>query len=129
MAILDLSTPTGLLRIRVGDTRDLQLLSDEVYEQALTEANGNLKKATRICAMYILGQLAFKSQQSLNTLTVYGNQQFSQYRQYVEMLLKDPNISDISPLPYSGTGEPSPIVRFTKNWDKELCFDEWIKPL
>lgn len=116
MPIIDINSPVGLLRLRLGDTRDLPILPDEVYQQALDSKNGNMKAATVLCGQYILATLAFDSQQSLGVVTVYGNQVFQQYKEYLCLVIKDPNFSSISPIPYGGNGEESPIVCFTKDW-------------
>ncbi len=116
--ILDLNDPVTLLRLRCGDTRDIPILADEVYQSALREKNGNMKAATMLCANYILAQLAHRSTQTLGVITVYGSQMFDQYKQYVMMITKDPSFSNISPIPYSGPGGESPIVKFTRDWDK-----------
>jgi hypothetical protein len=117
MPVIDINSPVGMLRLRLGDTRDVPILPDEVIQQALDTNNGNMKAATKLCGQYILATLAFDSQQSLGVITVYGNQVFNQYKEYLMMVVKDPNFSSISPIPYGGSdGCESPIVRFTKDW-------------
>lgn len=116
MAMIDLSSPVGILRLRLGDTRDIPILPDEVYEQALEEKKGNLKAATILCGQYILATLAFDSQASMGVVTVYGNQVFRQYQDYLTMVIKDPSFSSVSPIPYSGDCTSSPITEFQKDW-------------
>lgn len=115
MAIIDLSTPVGALRLRLGDTRDLPMLDDCVYEQALLDTNGNLKAATILCGQYILAQLAFKTHQKMGLLEVWGSEAFKNYQTYLLLVIKDPSFSSISPIPYSASG-PSPITEFQKDW-------------
>jgi hypothetical protein len=124
MPLIDINSPVGLLRMRCGDTRDIPILPDDVYEAALTEKNGNLKSAAILCGNYILAQLAFDGQQQMGIITVYGNHVFQQYKEYLMLMVKDPGLSDISPIPYSGDGGESPLVKFTRNWHKcnlEYC--------
>lgn len=116
MALIDINSPLGLLRLRLGDTRDIPILSDDVYQKTLDDNNGNLKASAKLCGQYILATLAFDSQQSMGVITVYGNQVFNQYKEYLMLVVKDPNFSDISPIPYGGSGEEAPIVCFTKDW-------------
>lgn len=117
MAIIDLSTPVGALRLRLGDTRDLPMLDDCVYEQALLDTNGNLKAATILCGQYILAQLAFKTHQKMGLLEVWGAESFKNYMTYLMLVIKDPNFTSISPIPFSlASACPSPIDRFQKNW-------------
>ena len=118
MPLIDINSPIGLLRMRCGDVRDIPILPDEVYSQALAEKNGNMKSAAILCGNYILAQLAFDGQQQMGIITVYGNHVFQQYKEYLMLMVKDPGLSEISPIPYSGDGGVSPLVRFTKNWHR-----------
>lgn len=120
--ILDLSNPVSLMRLRCGDTRDLPILPDEVYESALAEKKNNLKQASLLCCQYILAQLSFKTHQRMNLLEVWGNEAFEQYMQYVMLVVRDPSFSGISPIPYSQEGA-SPITAFQKDWDQQYsCY-------
>lgn len=119
MTIIDLSTPIGALRLRLGDTRDLPMLDDCVYEQALVDTKGNLKAATLLCGQYILAQLAFKTHQKMGLLEVWGSEAYKNYTSYLLLVLKNPDFSGISPLPFTQLSCPSPIARFQKNWDKQ----------
>lgn len=121
MPLIDINSPVGLLRMRCGDVRDIPILPDEVYESALVEKNGNLKSAAVLCGNYILAQLAFDGQQQMGIITVYGQHVFQQYKEYLMLMVKDPGLSDISPIPYGGEDGESPLVRFTKNWHKRQC--------
>lgn len=117
--ILDINNPITALRLRLGDTKDIPFLDDIVYEQALTEKKGDLKAATLLCGQYILAQLAFKTRQKLALIEVYGSDAFKQYKEYLLLVLKNPDFSGISPLPFTQLSCPSPIARFQKNWDKQ----------
>lgn len=120
--ILDLSNPVSLMRLRCGDTRDLPILPDEVYESALQEEKGNIKRASLLCCQYILAQLAHKCHQRMNMLEVWGSEAFKQYIEYVRMVAKDPSFSGISPIPFSQEGT-SPITAFQKDWDQQYsCY-------
>lgn len=115
--LLDLNNPVSMLRLRCGDTRDIPVLPDEVYCKTLEEEKGNLKSAAIKCAGYILATLAFKSHQKMMGLEVWGAEAFKNYQSYLLMIVKNPDFSGISPIPYSATG-PSPITKFQKDWDK-----------
>jgi hypothetical protein len=130
MAILDLNDPVSMLRLRCGDVRDLPMLPDEVYQNALSEKKGNMKAAAILCCQYILAQLAFDSQQQLGVITVYGNQVFRQYRDYLIMVTKNPDFASISPIPYSGSNGTCPVIEFKKDWDRayhDCCHKSWGK--
>lgn len=113
--ILDLSNPVSLMRLRCGDTRDLPILPDEVYSSTLAEKKGDIKSASILCAHYILATLAFKSHQKMMGLEVWGAEAFKNYQSYLQMVIKNPDFTGISPLPYSGSSV-SPIAMFQKNW-------------
>lgn len=120
--ILDLSQPTSLIRLRVGDTRDIPLMPDEVYESALTQKGGNIKAASILCAQYILATLSFKTHSKMAQLEVWGAEAFKNYQTYLMMIIKDPDFSGISPIPFSQEGA-SPITAFQKDWDKQYsCY-------
>lgn len=116
--ILDLSNPVSLMRLRCGDTRDLPIFPDEVYQKALDDKKGNVKAASILCAQYILATLAFKTHQKMAQLEVWGAESFKNYQSYLLMVVKDPDFSGISPIPYSAEGV-SPIAEFQKDWDKQ----------
>lgn len=126
MAIIDLNSPIGLLRYRCGDFLDgAQQLPDEVYQSALDEKNGNMRAAAILCCQYILAGLAFSTQQKMGVIEVYGQQAYQQYRDYLMLIVKDPNFSGISPIPYGGDGSESPIVSFSKDW--HMWEDYWTQ--
>lgn len=117
MALLDPTSKITMMRLRCGDTRDIPFLPDEVYCSALDEKKGDIKSASILCAQYILAQLAFKTRAKMVQLEVFGGDAFKQYQEYLLMIVKNPDFSGISPIPYSATG-PSPINEFQKDWDK-----------
>lgn len=128
MAILDLNDPISLMRLRTGDTRDIPVLPDEVYQKTLDDNSGNIKVSSIICAQYILATLAFKGQQRMGIVEVYGQHVFRQYQDYLMMIVKNPDFSGISPIPYSHEGT-SPITKFQKNWDEQYDCYKYIGEL
>lgn len=116
--ILDLNNPVSMMRLRCGDTRDIPVLPDEVYERSLADKNGDVKSASILCAQYILATLAFKSHQKMMGLEIWGKEAFDSYKEYLIMVTKNPDFSGISPIPYSAS-TPSPISAFQKDWDKQ----------
>lgn len=118
--IIDPSTDVGKLRLRVSDFGDIAFLPDQVYVQTLEDCNGNLPKAAKTLAMYILGMLAFKTRRKMAQLEVYSNEQFEQYKQYLMLSVSNPNFMDISPIPYSASAESNPLVDFQKTWNRNF---------
>lgn len=117
--IIDPSSSVGKVRMRTGDWRDIPILEDIVIEQALLDCNNDVKAASVLCCQYILATLAFKSHQKLSMIEVWGRESYLSYRDYVMTVLKNPDFSGISPLPFTQLSCPSPIARFQKNWDKQ----------
>lgn len=118
--ILDPTSDIGKIRLRIGDYSDIPLLPDVVINSAVTDAGGNLPKAAKVCATYILGMLAHKTHRKLNTLEVWGAEAFSNYKQFLMLTIKDPAFMDISPIPYSATSESNPLLDFQKTWNRNF---------
>lgn len=117
MPLIDLQSPVGKLRYRLGDYLDIPRLPDEVYESALTDTNNNLRAATILCGQYILAALAFDSDAKMGIITTYGSQVFDQYQKYLLMILKDPAFNGICPIPYvAGADEVHPILQFKEDF-------------
>jgi len=117
--MLDINTDVGRVRLRTGDYQSLPYLPDEVYQQAIDDASGNLPQAAKVCATYILGLLAHKTHRKLNQLEVWGNEAFAQYKEYLILTIKDPAFMEgFAPIPYAATADFSPIADFQANWNK-----------
>jgi hypothetical protein len=116
MTIIDPSTNLGRLRLKLADWGDLVILPDSVYDQVITDTGGNLNKATAILGSYILGILSQRTHRKLAQLESWSNEQFAQYLIYLDRIIKDPAYSDIAPIPYSATGETSPLIQFQETW-------------
>jgi hypothetical protein len=118
MPLIDLSSPIGKLRYRLGDYLDIPQLPDEVYQSALDDSNGNLRAATILCGQYILAGLAFNTQSKMGVLEVYGQQAFEQYKAYLLLVLKDPTFGNTCPIPYvAGADETHPILQFKEDFN------------
>ena len=116
--ILDPTSDIGKVRLRVADWQDLPYFPDSVYSAVIGDSDGNLPKASKTMAMYILGVLAHKTHRKLNQIEVWGAEAFKNYKEFLLLTVKDPAFMDISPIPYSGTVEFSPIMQFQSDWNK-----------
>lgn len=114
---LDPTSNIGKVRLRVADYSDLPLFPDAVYQSVLDEKEGNLAATAKVMATYILGLLSQKTHRKLNQLEVWGAEAFSNYREFLLLTVKDPAFMDISPIPYSSTGDFNPILDFQANWN------------
>lgn len=119
MTIIDPSTNLGRLRLRCADFSDIPFLPDSVYLQVLSDNNGSLPQAAKTCALYILGQLSFKTHRKMGLqLEIWGAEAFTNYKQYLLLITRDPNFMDISPIPYNVNGtELHPLIQFQKDWN------------
>lgn len=117
MAVIDPTTNLGKLRLKVGDITDLQLLPDSVYTQTLVDTNNNLTQSTGIIAGYILAILSQQTHQKLVQIEVFGNQWFEQYVTFIKLVVLNPNLSQIAPVPYAaGVDTQNPLTQFTDDW-------------
>lgn len=115
---IDFTTNVGRLRLRTADISDLPYLPDAVYEQVLVDENGNLPRAAKVLATYILGILSHKTHRKLNQLEVWGSEAFSQYKQFLLLTVTNPAFMDISPIPVNvGGTDLHPLIEFQKDWN------------
>lgn len=137
---LDFTTDIGKLRLRTGDISSLPFLPDAVYTQALSEASNNLPQAAKVCATYILAQLAYKTHRKQGLqLEVWGKEAFDSYKDYLLLTIKDPAFMQSSPpVPFGGTTvTPESYAQFKSDWkklyyrgseDQQTAFNATISP-
>lgn len=119
--VLDPTTSIGKLRLRCADYTDLPLMPDSVYQSVLDDNDGNIPRSARIMAQYILGTLTSRTHRRLAQLEVYGNQYFEQYVSFLKLTVLNPNMMDLSPIPYfGGENETHPLVQFQQDWNKNF---------
>lgn len=116
---IDYSTDIGKVRLRVADVSELPFLPDEVYQGAITDCNGNLPEAAKICASYILGMLSLKTRKRMVQLEIFGNEAFSSYRTFLLDTLSNPALMSYTALPYLVTDDSgtNPLAQFTEDWN------------
>lgn len=116
--LIDPTTNIGKLRLRVGDYLDLPILPDTVYQSTLDDCNNNLPRSATLLAQYILASLAFSCHERLAIIEVYGSQMFDQYLRFIQATILNPNLMEIAPIPYSGSGDVvHPLIEFQKDWN------------
>jgi len=117
MAIIDPTTVVGKLRLRCGDTSDLPMLSDSVYETTYTDCNNSLSRATATCAQYILALLSQNTHQRLVNIEIWGSEAFNNYMTFLTKVVLNPSISQTCPIPYSASNNTThPLVQFQDDW-------------
>jgi len=118
--IIDPTTALGKVRLRIADVGDMPYLSDSVIQSTLDDNAGNVVQAAKVCAYYVLGQLAHKTHRKLAQLEVWGAEAFTAYKQFLTMTVTNPGYMDFSPLPYSSNADFSPILDFQRAWNSNF---------
>jgi len=116
--LIDPTSDLGRLRLRVGDWTDLPLMPDNVYEAVLDECNNNLPRATKLMAQYILALLTQQTHQRLAQIETYGNQWYTQYKDFIMSTILNPRLMQDVPIPYAaGMDVKHPIQQFQEDWN------------
>lgn len=118
---VDPSTALGQCRLRTADFGDMPYLPDSVYLQALSDNNQNVVTASKICATYILGQLAFKTHRKMGLqLEVWGAEAFQNYKEFLLLTVTNPSFADYSPIPLQSLseGDQNALANFISDWNR-----------
>lgn len=93
MALTDIQK----VRIEVADTDPaLPILADEEYQYFLEKNNSSVVRASLDAARTILFRLSIDSQdQIVDVLALKGHYAADQYRQALQLFLKDPNLNPV----------------------------------
>lgn len=122
--VIDPTTNVGKLRLRIGDYLDPVLLPDEVYTQTLADTvtltvpNGDLPRASKTIALYILAILSQRTHEKLGQVEVWGGDAAKSYKDFLLMTFANPNFMSISPIPYgAGVTTLNPLMQFSADWN------------
>ena len=120
--VIDPTTDLGKVRLRCGDFGDIPWLPDTVYTQAITDSSGNLSTASKTCATYILGMLAFKTHRKMGLqLENWAGEAFTHYKEFLLMTVTNPAFMDLSPIPYATTSDKSnSLALFQESWNRNF---------
>jgi hypothetical protein len=118
---IDFSSDVGRVRLRIGDINDLPFLPDEVYFTAIQENNGNLSRASQLCAQYLLAMFAIgASHKKMVQLEVWNKERFDAYRQFLLDTVTNPAfIGGVYPIPYGVSSDDAndPVKQFICDWN------------
>lgn len=117
MTIIDPSTSIGKIRLRIGDWQSVPILPDSVIQSALDDCQGNVPRAASLSAQYVLATLTAKTHRKLANIEVWTNEQFSNYVQFIKMVILNPHMMSVAPVPYTGTSVANPLSTFTADWN------------
>lgn len=119
MALVNPNSPVGMIRLRIADWSDIPILSDEVIQSALDQNQGNVPRAAKLCAQYVLGSLTSKVHRKMGLqLEVFGAEWYKNYKDFLVLTIMNPNFMEISPIPYNVNGtDLHPLIQFQKDWN------------
>jgi len=90
MAIIDLTSAIGRIRMSVGDSLDIPIMADQQYQDLLDANAQNENAVIQIAASYILMMLAHNTRARLDRLETYGQQQFENYLKALKETIRNP---------------------------------------
>lgn len=88
MATLDLTKAVDRIRLKIGDTNDLQFFPDAVYQQVLDTNNQDEAKTALDMAQYIYGMLCGRGyRERLGQIEIYGREAVQSYKNFLETFI------------------------------------------
>ena len=90
---IDVNTPEGRIRLRVGDIQDVPILPDSIYTYYYQVNNSNENRTVVSIAYAILAALSQNTRERLDRIEYYGQEAFDNYLKFIDILIKDPRTS------------------------------------
>jgi len=90
MAIIDLTSAIGRIRMSVGDSLDIPIMADQQYQDLLDANAQNENAVIQISASYILMMMAHNTRARLDRMETYGNQAFENYLKALKETIRNP---------------------------------------
>lgn len=90
---IDVNTPEGRIRLRVGDIQDVPILPDSIYTYYYQVNNSNENRTIVSIAYAILAALSQNTRERLDRIEYYGQEAFDNYLKFINVLIKDPRTS------------------------------------
>lgn len=81
------------VRIELGDTSELPVMSDEEITYFLAKNNWNIQRSCLDVAKTMLLKLSMISDQSVDIFSIRGSAAAKQYMQALKMYISDPNLN------------------------------------
>lgn len=112
-------TDIEIVRLEIADTDPaMPILSDEEIQYFIDKNEGSLRKAIVECARCILFRISSSIFEKVDVLEVRGSDYFNQYKQALEMLIKDPEYGSVGKaMVYAGGVYLSDIQNNLENTD------------
>ncbi len=115
----------GMIRLRIADWSDIPILPDSVIQSAIDQNQGNIPRASKLCAQYILGSLTTKVHRKMSLqLEVFGAEWYQNYRDFLVLTVTNPAFMDISPVATSSlvSGGRNVLQDFVNDWNKNYYY-------
>lgn len=92
-----MTTPIEAVRIEIGDDAGpgLEILSDQTIDYFLQKNNGSVARASLDAAKSILFRLAQQGNEQVDIIQLQGSRVAQEYRQALQLYLRDPNLNPI----------------------------------
>lgn len=107
------------VRLEIGDSDPVfQILSDEEVQYFLDKNNQSVRKTSLDCAKSILFRIASLTFERVDVIEYRGNDYFNQYKQALQMYIKNPEYGAVSQaMGYAGGISLSDIEQNISNFD------------
>lgn len=106
------------VRLIVGDIwDDMEMLSDADYQYFLDKYNGKENRAALDAARAILFKLARLTRERTGDIEVYGSEWFKNYRNALQDIVKNPELSLSVAMPYAGGISKADMANNDSNTD------------
>jgi hypothetical protein len=115
------TNPIDRVRLMVGDIwDDMEMLTDADYQYFLDKFNNNENRAALDAARAILFKLARLTRERTGDIEVYGSEWFKNYRQALQDMVKNPELSISIAVPYAGGISKSDMLNNDLNNDNAV---------
>lgn len=93
----EMTTPIEAVRIEIGDDAGpgLHILSDQTIDYYLSKNGNSIARASMDAARAILFRLAQQGNEQVDILQLQNSRVASEYRQALQLYLRDPNLNPI----------------------------------
>ena len=122
-----MTTPIEAVRIEVQDNAGpgLYLLQDDEISYFLQKNNGSIARASLDAAKSILFRLAQQGDEKIDVISLNGAKMASEYRQALQLYLRDPNLNPImnSLKGYFGNTSKEDIFNNNSDLDNNIVKD------
>ncbi|MNF36760.1 hypothetical protein D3C85_607420 [compost metagenome] len=97
------NSATDRVRLLVGDIwPDIEMLTDNDYQYYLDKYGGKENRAAIDAARAILFKLARLTRERTGDIEVYGSEWFKNYKAALELMIKNPDLTLSTLMPYAG---------------------------